>query len=130
VRILICGSRSWPDVGAVHRRVSDLPKDAIVIVGGASGVDTLARAAAENRGLHVAVVNALWETWGRGAGPMRNAAMLKLQPDFVIAFHAHGSAGTANMIRQARESGVEVEVRTLDPAAEAFTAGQMTLESR
>jgi len=42
----------------------------------------------------------------RRAGPERNAAMLGLGPDLVVAFP--GGSGTAGMVRLAKAAGVEV----------------------
>ena len=50
-----------------------------------------------------------WKKHGRAAGPIRNKQMLEeAKPDLVIAFP--GGAGTANMVKQAREAGVKVEI--------------------
>jgi hypothetical protein len=46
LKVLICGSRDWPDPEAVARRVGELPDGTIVIAGEARGVDTWAREAA------------------------------------------------------------------------------------
>lgn len=115
MKVLICGSRDWTDHHPVHARVNELPDDAIVIEGEARGADLMARAAAERRGLFVARVpcnNVHWSKYGKSAGHKRNAAMLALGPDLVIAFQANGSAGTQGTIDRARELGIPVEVHT------------------
>lgn len=75
-----------------------------------TGADTHAHRAARACGLHVAAVGALWDMYGKSAGPMRNAAMLKLRPDVVYAYTT-GGAGTRSMINLARDAGIEVIVR-------------------
>ena len=58
-------------------------------------------------GLPCAVYRADWEGLGRKAGPIRNQQMLdEGKPDLVVAFP--GGRGTANMMRIAREAGIEV----------------------
>ncbi len=109
MKLLVCGGRHYADedcvdtwLTAVHAaRHIDL-----LIEGGASGADTLARTWAQRKGIHVATVDALWPIYGKRAGPIRNAAMLILRPDAVIAFP--GNNGTADMLQQARRAGVEV----------------------
>jgi hypothetical protein len=62
MRVLVCGSRGWTDAAAVQDRLSDLydrhGADLIVIEGGASGVDGMARSWAQALGAHVATVDA------------------------------------------------------------------------
>lgn len=108
-KVLVCGSQDWRDVATVARRLGELPEDTIVITGGADGADKLAMFAAAQRGLHVATVYPLWQHFGKSAGHRRNAAMLALEPDQVIAF-SHGSAGTQGTIDGARRKGLPVEV--------------------
>lgn len=86
--------------------VLDGHKPDMIIEGGAPGADRLARLWSESRGVHCASVCALWGKYGKKAGPLRNAAMLDLRPDVVIAFP--GGSGTANMVRQAEAAGVRV----------------------
>lgn len=77
-----------------------------VISGGAPGADDLANRWAVSRCIQSVVVKAEWKRFGKGAGPIRNRAMIELKPDFVVAFD--GGDGTLNMIDIAREAGVEV----------------------
>jgi hypothetical protein len=78
-----------------------------VIEGGAKGADQGAAQWAEHEGVTLMKFPADWATFGRSAGPRRNAQMLsKGQPDVVIAFP--GGRGTANMVAQAKAAGVTV----------------------
>jgi hypothetical protein len=74
----------------------------MIISGGARGADALAEQYGYVKGIHVAVVRANWEYYGRSAGPIRNVMMLKLKPDLVIAFP--GGSGTANMVYLAKRN--------------------------
>src|SRR5271167_2213334 len=79
----------------------------VVIEGGASGADRLARRWAGTNRVHVETFEADWLKYGRGAGPIRNALMLTIgKPDVVVAFP--GGSGTRNMIHQAENLDVEV----------------------
>lgn len=111
-RVLVCGSRDWADRGRIKRRLADLPDNTVVIVGGAPGADTFAQHEAHRRGLHVAIVPALWQRYRASAGPRRNRAMLDLAPGLVIAFHADNSRGTQDTIDEARRRSIPVEVHT------------------
>lgn len=109
MRLLVCGGRGYNDL-AYGRSVLDrfhakYPVD-VLIEGGANGADMMARGWASVNGVHGATVHAMWELHGPKAGPLRNAAMLKLSPDAVIAFP--GGRGTENMCRQAEDAGVKV----------------------
>jgi hypothetical protein len=96
-------------MATVARRVGELPADALVIHGGAEGADRLAGQAAELRGLHTAVLYPLWKRYGKRAGHLRNAAMLRLEPDLVLAFSL-GTDGTQGTIDAARRLNTPVEV--------------------
>lgn len=113
MKLLVCGGRDYSDRETVFSRLDSIHAKrniTLLIEGGATGADSLARAWGRSRGVHVATIHALWETSGRGAGPQRNAAMLSLSPDGVLTFP--GGRGTANMVQQAKDAGVKVvEVR-------------------
>lgn len=110
-RVLICGGRNFNDpltfgswMGGIMNRVG---KIAVIIEGGASGADTMAREFGKWKGIPVETFPADWGKHGKAAGPIRNAQMLRDgKPDLVVAFE--GGNGTADMIRQARAAGVEV----------------------
>lgn len=106
--ILVCGGRDYADrerVAATLARYAE--RGDRIIHGAARGADTLAAAVAASMGCEVAGFPAQWQTFGRGAGAIRNQAMLDCErPALVIAFP--GGPGTADMIRRARKAGVEV----------------------
>lgn len=60
--------------------------------------------------LHVARVPALWKAYGRGAGPMRNGAMMLFRPDFAFCYPM-GGPGTRDMVRRLRCGNVPCVVR-------------------
>src|SRR5712664_925796 len=113
MRVLVCGDRRWSDRAAIERELNELPFDATIIHGGATGADTLAGEIATDWQMPVVVFPAEWEKHGKAAGPIRNSRMLaEGKPDRVLAFHKFlpGSKGTADMVRKAKAAGVPVEV--------------------
>lgn len=103
--VLVCGGRDFTDRQKV-KEVLDSLEPGIVVEGGATGADGIAHAWARLNGVHVASVSALWDHYRKPAGPIRNAAMLLLKPDLVVAFP--GGRGTADMVRKARAVGIQV----------------------
>lgn len=124
--LLVCGGRRFANARAVgpafaareerslwdalDRLHADLPIG-LIVHGGAEGADKCAGEWAASRGVDQVVYVANWTAHGLSAGPRRNRRMLERErPDLVLA--APGQKGTADMVRQARDAGVEVvEVR-------------------
>lgn len=107
-RFLVCGSRDARDAGPTWRAL-DKRKHLIrlVIVGGASGVDTFAEQWCKKNGIPCARMDAHWDYYGKPAGPIRNGWMLDLlNPDHVLALP--GGHGTISMVTLAHNAGVPV----------------------
>lgn len=102
--MLVVGSRNFPRMSMVDDFMVLLPKDVLVLSGGARGVDSMAVLAAKDCGLTTAVIEADWTRYGKSAGPRRNVEMVKLATD-VVAFWDGRSKGTAHTIGLAREAG-------------------------
>jgi hypothetical protein len=78
-----------------------------IIQGGAEGADNAAKDWADMNYIACWEFPANWPKYGKPAGFLRNKRMLlEGKPDLVIAFP--GGKGTANMVRLAKEAGVEV----------------------
>lgn len=117
--VLIVGSRSFPDLDQVWTFVNQLPPNAIVVSGGAAGVDRTAAHAARLRGMAVLELSAPWECDGKRAGFIRNQWLLELLPpeQLVRAFWDGTSPGTRMMIRIAKARGdLDVRVRKIASA--------------
>lgn len=107
MNILVCGGRDFSDYQLMSEVLSGYEDVAdIIIHGGAKGADKMAGVWAKSNGVHSAEVVALWDSYGKSAGYKRNASMLLLQPDLVIAFS--GGVGTKMMVGLARRAGVKV----------------------
>lgn len=117
-RILVCGGRDYgSEDGQLDRlrRTLDAAleaawsagKDAVIIHGNARGADLLADQYAREKSLRILSFPADWDLYGKAAGPIRNKQMLdEGKPHAVIAFP--GGAGTANMIKLAKNKGIPV----------------------
>lgn len=109
MKLLVCGGRDFSDFdyacSVLDRFHAKYPVD-IVIQGGQRGADMIAHDWAHSRAIHSATVMAQWNYHRRAAGPLRNAAMLMLGPDAVLAFP--GGPGTAGMCRLAEAAGIKV----------------------
>lgn len=114
-KVLICGDRNWTKeyARAVTKEIFALTrkhgtKNLLIIEGGAPGVDSLVKLAAQKANVHVAEVEALWSTRGNSAGPQRNEMMAALWPDEVIGIHSDisKSVGTKKMLKLAENLGI------------------------
>jgi predicted Rossmann-fold nucleotide-binding protein len=110
MRLIVCGGRFYDDAAEVARRLGAIHARhgiTLLIHGGAPGADRLAGRWAEERGIPTRAYPADWRKWDRAAGPIRNAAMLRVEkPDAVVVFP--GGIGTKNMIDLAEKAGVPV----------------------
>ena len=118
-RIVVTGSRDWPDEEYL-RHVLDqhLPHLQRLAHGNCpTGADAMADAWARDRGVPVTRYAADWKQYGKSAGPRRNEQMIVAeQPDLVVAFQIHGSAGTQSCVNIAQANHITVERHTNDGA--------------
>jgi predicted Rossmann-fold nucleotide-binding protein len=107
--VLVCGGRDYNNKDRVYEILDILhgrePID-LIIEGGAHGADRLARDWALDRGVQPVTFHANWHKFKAPAGPMRNKAMLSLNPASVVAFP--GGAGTKNMVGLAVDQEIPV----------------------
>lgn len=114
-RILVTGSRDWPGGRDVRLALAVVVAEAVeqgrtpVVVHGAcpSGADrTAANWALMNR-VEVEAHPADWAQ-GKGAGFLRNAAMVALGADVCLAFIRNESRGASHTARLAEAAGIPV----------------------
>lgn len=122
VRVLITGSRDWTDQAVLWEALDHVylnecghPSVMRVVHGAARGADSLAQAWYEDRlemGWAVMIERhpALWNSFGRRAGILRNIEMVKLGADVCLAFPLGESKGTRHCMAQASSSGIPVRV--------------------
>lgn len=127
MRLLVCGGRDCTDQNLVSREILaetsiggltvyergilDGATQVTIIQGGAKGADSCAGVFAAEADLDCDVFPADWKQYGRAAGPIRNAQMLKDGcPDRVLAFWDGKSKGTLSMITLAVKAGLSVRI--------------------
>ena len=86
-----------------------LPKNAIIISGGAKGVDQAAEDEARKLGMEVISVPPEWDKYGRRAGLVRNDMIVAIA-DCVVAFWDGVSRGTKYTIDSAKKQNMIVQV--------------------
>lgn len=110
---LVCGDRNWTNKNLIKEKLQVLQNKGfdVIIEGEARGADLLARQVALELGIEVIGVPAVWNKYGKGAGPIRNQKMLDIgKPEIVLAFHndISSSKGTAHMINISKKAGISV----------------------
>jgi hypothetical protein len=106
MRVLVCGGRDFDDYALVEQELGKL-NISCLIHGAARGADSLGAKYAALHGIPVQAFPADWKRYGRGAGPIRNAQMLREgKPDVVVAFL--GGRGTAHIVALAHHNHVRV----------------------
>lgn len=120
-RVIIAGSRYFNDYNKMLNTLDELGIHLIntidpieIISGHAPGADTLGEKFAKYYGYPLKIFPADWDTYGRAAGPIRNEQMAKYAAEadrgMLIAFPIGSSKGTRNMIKLAKQYGLEIEV--------------------
>ena len=114
-RVLVCGGRDYADFDRLQEILGRVEPQ-LVITGTylnpelyphlIRGADQLAVYWCRQNGVQSVICEANWKKFNRPAGPIRNKAMMLLQPTFVIAFP--GGTGTADMCGRAFEAGVRI----------------------
>lgn len=108
MRILVCGGRDFANMELVEKTLFDYAgMDTVIIQGEARGADNYAKMWAYDHDIPVESYPANWDKYGKRAGFIRNAQMLKEgKPDLVIAFP--GGVGTQMMVTLAKSANVKV----------------------
>ena len=114
-RLVVAGSRDFNDYGllcsALDEVVSELKAEynVTIVSGTANGADKLGEKYAEKHGLKIERHPANWGRYGRGAGPIRNAEMVK-SSDGVVVFLNGESTGAKNIIDCAKAENHLIKV--------------------
>lgn len=113
-RIIVAGTRKFKNREYIHAALDfylkDLDKDEIEIFdGGAVGPDMIGGDYGRERGYTVTDFPADWDTYGKGAGFIRNQQMADAATH-LIAFWDEESHGTKDMIDRALKLGLRVVV--------------------
>lgn len=110
--VLVTGSRDWENEGAIREWLDIIDRenriDLLIHGDCPRGADHMADRWARLSGVEVDRHPANWKEHGRPAGFIRNAEMVSLNPDVVLAFQRDESKGTQHTIDLARKRGIEV----------------------
>ena len=97
--VIVTGGRDYDDWVMLSEVLEFINPD-VVIQGGATGADALARKWAQLEDKKCITFPANWEEHGKAAGPIHNREMLRNHPNAaVIAFP--GGKGTAHCVKEA-----------------------------
>lgn len=113
MKVIIAGSRDFTNRHVVAQALNDsgfIPTQ--IVSGGARGVDTVGENIALLMGYSVKQFPADWETYGKAAGPIRNAQMAEYA-DALIAIWDGESRGTKNMIDTMQKLGKPVHIHMI-----------------
>lgn len=120
MKIAIVGSRNFPSPEKIRKYMQALPKDTIIVSGGAPGVDLIAEKLADELGLQKEIYHADWNNlsepdaliktnkygkkYDARAGHRRNSQIVQAA-DKIVAFWDGKSTGTQDTIKKANLSG-------------------------
>ena len=118
MRVIVTGSTTWTDAGALRREFAALPSRVIIVTGDTPGIDELAIATAQEMGFMVEPMKksrADRKAYPDASWKGLNERMLATGIDVVLAFHPDygkpGCAlGTIHMVELAAASGVEARI--------------------
>lgn len=113
--VIIAGGRDITDESALSRAIADsgfMNRATTIISGTQTGVDTMGEAWALAHNMPLKREKPDWSNGKRG-GPERNRRMA-MMADALIAVWDGKSAGTGNMISQARSRGLDVHIHIVD----------------
>ena len=106
-KFAVIGSRTINNYYIVYSYLKQyLPKDAIIVTGGAQGVDMLAEVYAEMNGHPCEVYEAKWDIFGKSAGMRRNVDMAR-NSTHCFAFWDGKSPGTKHCIEEMKKRNVK-----------------------
>ena len=109
--VIVAGDRDYIDYDHIRAKMNAL-WDAIgpyeLISGNARGVDTVSGNIAADADITIHDYPAKWDRHGKGAGPIRNKAMLDHPATYLLAFIAPHSRGTKDMVAQAHMAVIDV----------------------
>ena len=109
----VVGSRDFIDYELLKNTLNALSDIALIVSGGATGADQLARRYATEHNIPIREHLPDWQKYGRSAGPRRNRLIVQ-DSDVIIAFWDGKSRGTKSTIDIARQNATEVRVVRTD----------------
>lgn len=119
MRILITGSRDWPDPDLIITALTEYEMSTSVtptLVSGncPTGADAFAEAYASVLGWKIERHPADWNRYGRRAGFLRNKEMVDLGADVCLSFIKNNSKGASMTTKFAEEAGIPTRIFRMD----------------
>lgn len=111
MKILVCGGRDYDDQDFVSQVLDMIHEDypiTCVVHGDAKGADSFGQAWAKASGVEEKPYPADWGKWKHAAGSIRNAEMLRDNPDIELVVVFPGKHGTCDMRDKAERAKIEV----------------------
>lgn len=112
MRVIVTGSRDWKDMYAVYDALGELlkPGGELTVVHGdcPTGADRFASLWCKGKPVTEERHPAQWDRFGRSAGVRRNAEMVALGADLVLAFPLPQGSGTQNCMLISRQKDIHV----------------------
>ena len=116
-RICVAGGRDFHNykvlAAVLTQYLSESTEKAAIVSGGANGADAQGERYAREYRMELHIYPAEWQTYGKRAGFIRNAAMAHIA-DELVAFWDGRSRGTLNMIEQMMRLGKPAAVFDYD----------------
>lgn len=112
--VAVTGGRNYDNVEFVYKSLEEIRSrygPFTLLVGDATGLDSIARDWAFIHNVGMNVFKADWKKFGRAAGPIRNKKMIN-RAGLLLAFP--GGRGTADCVRAAQHSGIPIR-RFVEP---------------
>jgi hypothetical protein len=114
MKLIIAGSRSFNDYNLLKEKIIALLantdyNNVTIISGKAKGADSLGEKFAIEHGIKVESKPALWDTYGKSAGYIRNEEMAKCATHCVV-FWDGSSKGSMHMINLAKDYNLQLRV--------------------
>lgn len=106
MKVIVTGGRDYNERKAVFEILSEI-NPTLVIEGGASGADALAREWCALNKVPNKTYRANWNSHGRAAGPMRNEVMVRENKDAVLVAFP-GGRGTEDCVARAKREGLKI----------------------
>jgi len=120
-RVLITGSRTWPNPQLIGQVLDELWEELgpyVFVHGAARGADMMGAVHQQRNRRPVEAHPADWSRYGKRAGYVRNKEMVDAGADVCVAFIHNGSRGATMCARLAEDAGIQTRRYVINDAPE------------
>ena len=117
-RVAVAGCRNYENYDEAKEYIdfciSEIRKKytLIFVSGGCHGADSLGERYAAENGFDTEIYPAVWEKYGRAAGPKRNKKIAEIS-DYIICFWDGKSKGTKSLLSFAEKYGKPIKIKLI-----------------